>query len=239
MIVTDDNFASIAAAVEEGRSIYNNIRKAVHYLLSCNISEVLVMLFAALLGFPLPLLPVQILWINLVTDGFPALALAVDPKAPDVMQRPPRDPRARILDRERLVLMFVQGTVLALITVATFAFCLYGMDRDLDRARSLTFTILVVLQLFHAFNCRSQRLSLFTLGVGTNKPLLWAVGASAALQALILVLPWARDVFKVAPFDPEHWVLALGLGILPVVGMELWKIFLRRPPLGHGTILCQ
>ena len=195
------------------------------------------MLLAALVGFPLPLLPVQILWINLVTDGFPALALAVDPKAPDVMQQPPRDPRSRILDRERLVLMFVQGAGLALITVTAFAFCLYGMEQDLDRARSLTFTILVVLQLSHAFNCRSQRLSLFTLGFGTNKPLLWAVGASLSLQTLIVLVPWAHAIFKVTPFDAEHWLLALGLGVLPIVGMELLKIGLRRRPPGTGQVL--
>ncbi|MDE3118608.1 MAG: cation-translocating P-type ATPase [Nitrospirota bacterium] len=223
MVVTDDNFASIAAAVEEGRSIYDNIRKSVHYLLSCNIGEVLVMLLATVTGLPLPLLPVQILWINLVTDGLPALALAVDPPDPHSMQRPPRTPSARFLDRNRIILMSAQGLFMALIATAAFAYCLYGMDQDLDRARTVTFTILVMVQLFHALNCRSDRHSLFTIGVLTNRPLLWAVAGSAALQAVILVTPWTRDLFKAAPFNPEHWVLAIGLGLLPLLAMETWK----------------
>jgi Ca2+-transporting ATPase len=113
MVVTDDNFASIVAAVEEGRGIYANIVKAVHFLLSCNISEILLMLFAVIFGLPLPLLPVQILWINLVTDGLPALAFAVEPGDPDSMQRPPRNPKGRILDRSRLIMMFAQGLFIA------------------------------------------------------------------------------------------------------------------------------
>lgn len=223
MVVTDDNFASIEAAVEAGRGIFDNIRKSIHYLLSCNISEVLVMLFATLLGFPLPLLPVQILWINLVTDGFPALALAVDPNDPDLMRRPPRHPQARILERDRLLLMFGQGLFMALITIAAFAFCLYGMDQDLDLARTVTFTVLVFVQLFHAFNCRSDRYSLLTIGLGTNRPLLGAFGLAAALQAVILLTPSAHPIFKVTAFNPEHWLLVLGVGVLPLLAMELWK----------------
>jgi P-type Ca2+ transporter type 2C len=228
MVVTDDNFASIAAAVEEGRGIYDNIRKSVHYLLSCNTSEVLVMLLAALFGLPLPLLPAQILWINLVTDGLPALALAVDPADPDLMRRPPRRPDRRFLSKERIIFLFVQGLFMALVTIAAFAFCLYGMDRDLERARTVAFTVLVMIQLFHAFNCRSDRHSLFTIGWLTNKPLLWAAIGSAALQALILLAPWTREMFNVAPFDAEHWALAIGLGLLPLLAMEAWKRARRR-----------
>ena len=223
MVVTDDNFASIAAAVEEGRGIYDNIRKSVHYLLSCNTSEVLVMLLAALFGLPLPLLPAQILWINLVTDGLPALALAVDPADPDLMRRPPRRPDRRFLSKERIIFLFAQGLFMALVTIAAFAFCLYGMDRDLERARTVAFTVLVMIQLFHSFNCRSDRHSLFTIGWLTNKPLLWAAIGSAALQALILLTPWTREMFNIAPFHPEHWALAIGLGLLPLLAMEAWK----------------
>jgi len=223
MVVTDDNFASIAAAVEAGRGIYDNIRKAIHYLLSCNLSEVLVMLFATLLGLPLPLLPVQILWINLVTDGLPALALAVDPPDPDIMRRPPRRPDARILSRNRIMLMFGQGLFIALITIFSFAYCLYSMDTDLARARTVTFTVLVVAQLFHAFNCRSDRRSILRIGLWTNKPLLWAAAGSMALQAAIILSPWAGEVFKVTTFNPEHWLLVMSLGILPLLAMETWK----------------
>jgi Ca2+-transporting ATPase len=227
MVITDDNFSSIAAATEEGRAIYENIRKSVHYLLSCNLSEVLLMLLATLFALPLPLLPVQILWINLVTDGFPALALAVDPKSSDLMRRPPRSPKERFLTRAQMLLMFGQGSFIALITILVFVYCLYGMDQSLERARTLTFTVLVIAQLFHAFNCRHDRQSLFTIGVTTNRSLLWATGLSALLQAAIVLAPPFHSVFKVVPFDPEHWLLAFGVGILPLVGMEALKALWR------------
>ncbi len=163
------------------------------------------------------------IWIT----GLPALALAVDPKDTGLMQRSPPRPKARILERDRMVLMFAQGLFMALITAVAFIYCLYGMDQDLDRARALTFTILVMVQLFHAFNCRSDRRSLFAIGPWTNKPLLWAVGLSASLQALIILAPPVRGIFKVVPFDPQHWLLAFGVGILPLVGMEALKAVWR------------
>ncbi len=223
MVVTDDNFASIAAAVEEGRGVYDNILKAVHFLLSCNISEVLVMLMATLFGFPLPLLPVQILWINLVTDGFPALALAVDPAAPDLMQRPPRRPQAPILARGRMLLMFGQGFFMALVSILAFTYCLYIREQSIDTARTVAFTVLVMVQLFHAFNCRSERYSLFTLGLWSNPHLIWAVAGSTALQAAVLLLPWTHDVFKVTTLTVDLWILVFLLGVLPLIAMELWK----------------
>jgi Ca2+-transporting ATPase len=223
MVVMDDNFASIAAAVEEGRAIYDNIRKSVYFLLSCNISEILLMLLATLFGLPLPLLPVQLLWINLVTDGLPALALAVDPADADLMQRPPRPPQEQFLTRARLLRLFVQGAFIAAITLLAFLYCLYGMDLNLDRARTLTFTVMVLAQLFHALNNRSEDRSIFALGLWTNKPLLSTIGLSALLQAGIVSWPSVQSIFKVAPFDPEHWVLVIGVGVLPLVAMEIWK----------------
>lgn len=224
MVVTDDNFASIAAAVEEGRAIYDNIRKAVHYLLSCNLSEILLMLLATVLFLPLPLLPVQILWINLVTDGLPALALTVDPSAPDLMRQPPRSPRERFFTSQKLRLLGVQGSFLALITLFAFVSCLHGQDQDLQEARTVTFTVLVMAQLFHALNCRSERYSLFALRPLTNRPLLWAVGGSALLHAGILLNPWTREIFAVASLNPQQWLLAIGLGVLPLLAMEVWKL---------------
>jgi Ca2+-transporting ATPase len=227
MVVTDDNFASIAAAVEEGRGLYDNIRKSVQYLLSCNLSEILLMLLATVLFLPLPLLPVQILWINLVTDGFPALALAVDPSDPDLMRRPPRPPHERFLTGRRLRLMLVQGLVIALAALGVFAYSLYGLGRGLREARTVTFTTLVMAQLFHAFNSRSDRYSLFTLGLGTNKPLLWAAGGSAVLQAGIILSPWTQGVFRVVPLSLQDWGLACGMGALPLAAMEVWKAAVR------------
>ena len=223
MVVTDDNFASIAAAVEEGRGVFDNIRKAIHFLLSCNVSEVLVMLFAALLGLPLPLLPIHILWMNLVTDGFPALALAVDPKAPDLMKRPPRRPDAQLLDRSRLWSIGGEGLMLGLIALGAFSYSLYGLHQDLDQARTVAFTVMVVAQLVHAFNCRSERWSLFQLGAGRNHALLGAFVLSLAVQVAVLTVPVVQPIFKVVPVPIEDWVLMGAMGTLPFVVMEIVK----------------
>jgi Ca2+-transporting ATPase len=235
MVVTDDNFASIAAAVEEGRCIYENIRKAVQYLLSCNLSEVLVMLGSTLLGWPLPLLPIHILWINLVTDGFPALALAVDPKDPDVMTRPPRDPQAPLLDRRRFITVCVQGVVMAAATLAVFGIALSIMNDEVTFARTMTFTTLVLVQFLHAFTCRHDRFSLFQIGVATNRMLVAAVFISALLQAGIVLSPWGQEIFRVVPLRAEEWWLIAGFGLLPFLVMELWKAWSRArsgPPRG-------
>ena len=227
MVVTDDNFASIAAAVEEGRGIFDNIRKAVHFLLSCNVSEVLVMLFATLLGLPLPLLPIQILWMNLVTDGFPALALAVDPKAPDLMKRRPRRPEARLLDRGRLAAIGLEGLMLSAIALGAFSYSLYGLHQDVEQARTVAFTVLVINQLVHAFNCRSDRWSLFQVGVGTNRPLLLAFAFSLGIQVAVLTVPPVASIFKVAALPIEDWVLMGATGILPFAVMEAVKLWRR------------
>ena len=227
MVVTDDNFASIAAAVEEGRSIYANIRKSVHYLLSCNLSEVLVMLGSTVLGWPLPLLPIHILWINLVTDGFPALALAVDPKDPDVMKRPPRDPQAPLLDRGRFLTVCVQGLVMAAATLAVFGIALSIVKDEVPFARTMTFTTLVLVQFLHAFTCRHDRYSLFQVGVASNRMLVGAVLVSALLQGAILLSPWGQEIFKVVPLPAEEWSVIAVFGVLPFLLMELWKVWSR------------
>ncbi len=227
MVVTDDNFASIAAAVEEGRGIFDNIRKTVHFLLSCNVSEVLVMLFATLLGLPLPLLPIQILWMNLVTDGFPALALAVDPKAPDLMMRRPRRPEARLLERSRLVAIGLEGLMLSAVALGAFVYSLYGLHQDVEQARTVAFTVLVINQLVHAFNCRSDRWSLFQVGAGTNRPLLLAFALSLGIQVAVLTISPVASIFKVAPLPVEDWVLMGATGILPFAIMEAVKLWRR------------
>ncbi len=227
MVVTDDNFASIVAAVEEGRGIFDNIRKTIHFLLSCNVSEVLVMLFATLIGLPLPLLPIQILWMNLVTDGFPALALAVDSKSPDLMKRPPRRPDARLLDGGTLLAIGAQGVMLGAIALGAFAYSLYGLHQEVEQARTVVFTVMVVAQLVHAFNCRSERLSLFQVGLWTNRPLLLAFSFSLGIQVAVLTIPAAAPVFKIAPLPIEDWVIMGVMGFLPFLLMELMKA-LRR-----------
>jgi Ca2+-transporting ATPase len=227
MVVTDDNFASIAAAVEEGRAVFDNIRKTVHFLLSCNFSEVLVMLFSTLLGLPLPLLPIQILWMNLVTDGIPALALAVDPKAPDLMKRRPRRPDAMLLDGKRFLAVGLEGVMLSVIALGAFVYSLYGWRQTVEQARTVAFTVMVVAQLVHAFNCRSERLSLFQVGLGTNRPLLWAFGLSLVMQLAVLTMPAASPIFKVAPLPIEIWGLIAATVLLPLILVEAAK-WIRR-----------
>ncbi|HET7910159.1 MAG TPA: cation-translocating P-type ATPase [Nitrospira sp.] len=228
MVVTDDNFASIAAAVEEGRAVFENIRKTVHFLLSCNFSEVLVMLYSVLMGLPLPLLPIHILWMNLVTDGIPALALAVDPKAPDLMKRRPRRPDAQLLGGKRLVAIGVEGLMLSVIVLGTFVYSLYGWQQTVEEARTVAFTVMVVAQLVHAFNCRSERLSLFQVGLLTNRALLWAVLLSLAMQLAVLSLLPARPIFKVAPLPIENWELMAAMVVLPLILVEAAKWIKRH-----------
>ena len=223
MVVTDDNFASIAAAVEEGRAVFDNIRKTVHFLLSCNVSEVLVMLFSTLLGLPLPLLPIQILWMNLVTDGIPALALAVDPKAPDLMKRRPRRPDARLLDGKRLVVIGIEGLMLSVIALGAFVYSLYGWHQTVEEARTVAFTVMVVAQLVHAFNCRSEQLSLFHVGLFTNRALVWAFLLSFVMQVAVLTVPTASAIFKVSPLPLENWELMAAMVLLPLILVEAAK----------------
>lgn len=236
MVVTDDNFASIAAAVEEGRGIFDNIRKVVHFLLSCNMSEVLVMVFATLFGLPLPLLPIHILWMNLVTDGFPALALAVDPKAPDLMQQPPRQSDARLLDGGRLWTIAGEGLLLAVIALSVFSYSLFVWRQPIDQARTMAFTVMVVAQLVHAFNCRSDRWSLLHVGVTTNHALIWAAVVSLALQVGILTTSILEPIFKVAPLPIEDWELMVAMGLLPLAIVEGVK-WVRRKKASESSVV--
>ncbi len=223
MVVTDDNFASIAAAVEEGRGIFANIRKTVHFLLSCNASEVVVMLLAVLIGLPLPLLPIQILWMNLLTDGLPALALAVDPNTSEVMSEPPRRPGAPILERRRLGAIAMEGGMLGVLALGAYAWSLHGMGLDLAQARTVAFTVLVVMQLVHAFNCRSERRSVLAREIVTNRWLHLAFAVSLGIQILVVTLPAALPVFHVALLPARAWFLVAAMGVMPLMWVELRK----------------
>jgi len=227
MVVTDDNFASIVAAVEEGRGIYDNIKKCVHYLLSCNAGEIMVMFCASLIGWPLPLLPIQILWINLVTDGLPALGLGVDPADRDVMTRPARKANEPVVTRQAAILMLAQGAFIAVCTLLAFWFVLSAEHESLIRARTAAFIVLSCTQLFHVFNCRSQRESIFKLGFFTNNKLVVAVLISFVLQIAAVSLPFCRTVFKVQALSSFDWLLVVFISSLPLWAMEAYKIFLR------------
>jgi Ca2+-transporting ATPase len=228
MIVTDDNFASIVAAVEEGRGIYDNILKFVHYLLSCNAGEILVMFMASLVGMPVPLLPIHILWVNIVTDGLPALALGVDPVDPNVMKAPPRATDESVVSQRRGSIMALQGLFIALCTLAAFAFVLFVEQEGLARARTAAFMVLACSQLFHAFNCRSMTASIFTLGFFTNSKLVGAALISFALQVTVGVVPFLQTVFKTAPLTAGDWIMVVAVASFPLWMMEIVKWMGRR-----------
>ncbi|MCK9594325.1 MAG: calcium-transporting P-type ATPase, PMR1-type [Candidatus Omnitrophica bacterium] len=228
MVITDDNFASIVAAVEEGRGIYDNIKKFIHYLLSCNAGEILVMFVSSLLGMPVPLLPIHILWVNLVTDGFPALALGVDPVEPKVMQRMPRKPNEPVVNRSRGIIMLVQGSFIAFCSLLAFCLVLYLEKEGLARARTAAFVVLSCSQLFHSFNCRSMTESLFKIGIFTNKKLILACLVSFFLQMAVVYMPFLQTVFKTEALGLFDWFLVIAISSFPLWAMELYKFFSRR-----------
>ena len=224
MILMDDNFASIVSAVEEGRGIFDNIRKFVHFLLSCNTSEVLLMFIAALAGWPVPLMAIQILWINLVTDGLPALALGMEPPEKDIMSRPPRAAEQAVLTRRSGLLILSHGLLIASVTLAGFWIVYRGDTTHLARARTVTFAVAAFSQLFFAFGCRSHRYTMPELGVFSNLWLFGAVAVSVLLQLSIMTIPWAQTVFEVATHLSWEWLLILLLSMIPVTVFELLKI---------------
>jgi Ca2+-transporting ATPase len=223
MVLTDDNFASIVNAVEEGRGIYDNIQEFVHYLLSCNASEIALVLFAAVIGWPVPLLPIQILWINLVTDGLPALALAMEKPEPDVMSRPPRPPKEPFFTRQRGARIIFHGVLISAVAIAGFAYSY--LREDASYAQATAFYIVTFTQLFFSFACRSQRYTLPQLGIFTNLYLLAAIVLSGILQVSLLWIPLTRHIlFKSVPHFGWDWLVIFLLGLTPVSVVEITKI---------------
>ncbi|MCM8796680.1 MAG: calcium-transporting P-type ATPase, PMR1-type [Candidatus Omnitrophica bacterium] len=228
MVITDDNFASIVSAVEEGRGIYDNIKKFVHYLLSCNTGEILVMFVSSLIGWYAPLLPIHILWVNLVTDGLPALALGVDPVDKKIMQRPPRKPDEAVITKPRAFLMLGQGAFIAFCSLLAFTFVLFIEKEGIERARTAAFIVLSCSQLFHSFNCRNMTESLFKIGLFTNKKLILAVLVSFFLQMSVVYIPAMQKVFKTKPLGIIDWFLVIAISSFPLLAMEAAKIINKK-----------
>ncbi len=224
MVLTDDNFASIVNAVEEGRGIFDNIQKFVHYLLSCNAGEVLLMFFAALIGWPVPLAAIQILWINLVTDGLPALALGMEPPERDIMTRPPRPPLEAVITQKRGLLILFHGTLIATVAGMGFWLIYQGDETHLARARAVAFCVCAFSQLFFAIGCRSHRLTMPGLGLFTNPHLFGAIVVSGLLQLSVVTLPFAQPVFEVATHLSWEWLLIGALSLTPVTIIEVVKL---------------
>ncbi|PKM90955.1 MAG: ATPase [Firmicutes bacterium HGW-Firmicutes-12] len=229
LILGNDDFATIVAAIEEGRIIYDNIRKFIRYLLSCNAGEVLTMFIATLLGLPLPLLPIQILWTNLVTDGLPAIALGLDPGDPDVMQRRPRSPKESIFAHGLPRRIIVRGTIISIAVLSIYIIGFFAGGKNLDLARTMAFTALVFIQLFYVFDCRSERYSIFELGIATNKYLLGAVLASILMQLMVIYLPFFQKTFNTIPLELWHWILIITVSIGTTLLQGLYRaVKIRR-----------
>jgi Ca2+-transporting ATPase len=226
MTLTDDNFASIVAAVEEGRGVFSNIKKYLMYLLAANLGEIGLLLGASLLGKPLPLSAVQILYVNLATDGLPALALSVDPREPDLMQRPPRDRREGIFTRPVIALTSVGGAWSAVTTLALFLWA-NASDRPLEEAMTMTFATLVLIEFFKAFSFRSDRESVFRRPFA-NKWLNLAIVWELLLVVLVINVPFLQDAFGTVSLTREDWLIVAGVAFLIIPVLEIAKLAIRR-----------
>lgn len=224
MVLLDDNFAAIVAAVEEGRVIYDNVRKFIRYILATNSGEIWVMLAAPLLGMPLPLLPLQILWMNLVTDGLPALALGVEPAEAELMQRPPRPPDESIFARGMGLHVIWVGLLMASLSLG-FAYR-YWRHGD-SNWQTLLFTTLTLSQMAHVMAIRSERRSLFQIGLMSNKPLLGAVSLTVFLQLALVYLPFLQVIFKTTALSMRDLALALATSLTIFLAVE-WEKWMRR-----------
>lgn len=232
MVLTDDNYASIVSAVEQGRIIYSNIRKFVYYLISCNMAEIMIIFIPTMFGpllFPKaeeigllsPLLPIQLLWLNLVTDGAPALALGTEKGDPDIMSHKPRPTKEPIINRFMVTGVVVQTVAITVTTLIAYAVGLNSHDPAY--AETLAFVTLVFSELLRAYTARSERYPLLKIGIFSNKWMNWAVLASVALTLLVLYVPFLREVFNTLPMDWEAWRLVIPLFIIPSIAAELVK----------------
>jgi len=224
MVLLDDNFATIVAAVREGRAIYDNIRKFIKYILSANAGEIWVMLIAPFLGMPLPLLPLQILWINLVTDGLPSLALSIEPAERDVMRRPPRSPRESIFGQGLGVHIIWVGMLMGIVSL--------GMGWRAFRAgdpawQTMVFMTVTMSQLFQSLAVRSQRDSVFRIGFHTNPALAGTVVLTLLLQLAVVYLPFLQGIVRTVPLSPRDLAISLGLSTSVFWAVELDKLFGR------------
>lgn len=222
MILMDDNFATIVAAVEEGRVIYNNIRKFIRYMLACNIGEVLTMFLGMLIGLPIPLLPIQILWVNLVTDGLPAVALGFDPPEKDIMLQSPRGSKENIFSHGLLRLILFRGVFIGLTTLGVFVSIMY-LGSGVESARTGAFATLVLTQLIHVFECKSERKSIFEIPILNNKYLIWAVLCSLVMILGVLYIPFLQTVFSTVPLTLTEWMIIGGLSFLGPVTASFFR----------------
>ena len=228
MILVDDNFATIVNAVEEGRVIFSNIKKFVSFLLSCNIAEVLIVFLSILMGLPSPLTPIQLLWLNLVTDAFPALALGVEPAEPGLMEEPPRDPRESIISGDVRTNLISQSIFITIAVLAAYIIGLKWIFPDsIEGAHTMVFATLITSELLRAFSVRSTKYTLKELGFTSNPHLIKAVILSFGLLLLVMYVPFLRELFEIVAFTWE-WLPVLALALIPLIFGEIAKVVRRK-----------
>ena len=225
MVLTDDNYASIVAAIDQGRVIYANIRKFVFYLLSCNGAEILTILTAILVGVPSPLTAIQLLWLNLVTDGAPALALGMEKGEPDIMDKPPRPVSEAIINPEMWSRIGIQTVAIAAVTLTAY---FIGRSFFPAAAGTMAFATISFSELLRAFTSRSDRYPLLKIGIFTNKAMLYAVSTSALLLLAVIYVPFLQPIFDTVPLNATQWAIILPLLLVPAVVAEMTKAFLSR-----------
>jgi len=227
MVLTDDNYASIVSAVEQGRIIYSNIRKFVYYLISCNLAEIMVIFLTTLAGQPPPLTAIQLLWLNLLTDGAPALALGLEHGDPDIMEQPPRPPREPIINRLMLTGIIVQTIAITAIVLTAYYIGWAWNPSDLTLAQTMAFITLSTSELARAYTARSERVSLFRLGVFSNKFMQYAVLLSIVLLLGAVYVPFLQPVFSTMPLGLREWTIILPLLLVPSIAAEITKAVVR------------
>ncbi len=237
MILTDDNFATIVSAIEHGRNIYNNIKKSVIFLLTCNLGEVITMFAAILIGWEAPLIATQLLWINLITDSFPAVALGMDPGNKDVMKEKPRDAKESFFAGGAGLHVILGGVLIGILTILAFWFGYYEHGyspfdhtvpvETVEYARTMAFMVLVMCQLFYALAVRNSSKSIFQIGVFSNKYLIGAILVGMFLQLFVIEVPFMQRAFHLQMLDLGGWVIAISLGLVPLLFNEILKIFIR------------
>ncbi len=228
MVLTDDNYASIVAAIEQGRIIYSNIRKFVYYLLSCNLAEIAVIFLATLAGLPSPLTAIQLLWLNLITDGAPALALGVEKGDPDIMERPPRPPDEPIINRPMWLGIAIQTVAITAVTLGAYAIGLHAHPKQPELAETMAFATLSFSELLRAFTARSERYPLYRIGILSNPYMLAAFVSSALLLLAVIYIPHVNTVFNAVPLHWAQWQYVLPFLFIPAGIAELTKAYLRQ-----------
>ena len=235
MVLTDDNYASIVSAVEAGRIIYSNIRKFVYYLLSCNLGEIMTIFLAMLGNLGIPLTPIQLLWLNLLTDGAPALALGLEKGDPDIMEQPPRPPEEPIINRQMIWGIFIQTIAITFSTLAAFLIGLRWFGGGLIGAQTMAFVTLSASELLRAYTSRSERYSVFQIGVFSNKYMQMAVATSISLLLAVIYIPFLDPIFNTVYLGLKEWAVMLPLILLPSTAAEMTKWVLRVRAVRRGV----